>query len=82
MNKLIEAIRVYRKSGEELKVIAQVAALENKLPVTIEEGRELMNNILQGELDGGRAERAILEAVALRVSMETLKRKIALENTN
>lgn len=80
MNKLLDALRAYEKSGEELANIASVAALENKLNLSVEEGRELMDRCMKGEMDGARAERAILEAVALKKSMEIVKRNLALNN--
>lgn len=80
MEKLLQAIRAFEKAGEELSNIAAVSSLERKLKLDVKEGRELMDRIAQGSIMGARAERSILEAVALGTAMEILKQKIAEEN--
>lgn len=76
MNNLEAAIKKFEKAAEELANAAAVMALR-KTDITVERGRELTDRILFGEKMGARAERRILEAVALGTAMEILKRKIA-----
>lgn len=76
MNNLESAIKEYEKSAENLANAAAVATASKRLDITVEEGRELMDRISFGELLGARAERSILEAVALGVAIEVVKMKI------
>lgn len=80
MNKnLDQAIRNFEKAAEELATCAAVEALGNKIKVSVEEGRELMDRINWAGIQGCRAERRVLEAVALGTAMDIIKNKIAEE---
>ena len=73
--KFEEALINYEKAAEEVMVAAQVAVLERKIDLSVEEGREKMDRLLQGQLFGARAERAILEGVALNTAFEVVKQQ-------
>ena len=76
---LEEAIRNFERAGEELATCAAVESLSNKIHVSVEEGREMMDRIQWAEIQGCRAERRILEAVALATAMLIIKGKIESE---
>lgn len=76
---LKQAIAAYEKAGEELANVAALAAIHRSTEITVEDGRELMDRVLAGEVFGARAERAILEAVALTTAFQVLKKKLKIE---
>jgi len=76
MNNVEQAIKAYEKAGEEVFNVIAVAVVGRKIDLGIETGRELMDRLLQGQLMGAKAERTILEGVALTTAMEILKSKI------
>lgn len=56
----MEKILAYQKAGEEVRDAAFTALLHSRDYVSLEEGREMRDRVLQGEVDGAAAERAIL----------------------
>lgn len=62
-------IEIYAKAGEELRNKAYVIALEGT-DLGLEKGRDLRSRILQAEVDGAGAERAILAMVAITKTKE------------
>lgn len=76
MNKIDAYIAAYEKAAEELKNVLAVAVLERKIDLTVEAGRDLMDRISYGTLLADRAERSILEGVALSTALAIVKKAI------
>lgn len=66
---LEQYIAKYQKAGEQLRNKAYVMALEG-VDLGLEKGREMKALILQGEVDGAGAERAIMAMIATTKAKE------------
>jgi hypothetical protein len=77
MNALLSAIRAFEKAGEEVKNAAMVAAADKRSNINVEDGRSMIDRLIEGELNAARAERAILEIVSLGTAIEIVKMKLA-----
>lgn len=71
MDNLIKAVADYEKAGENVKNAAWIAFMDNKIDISIQDGHELMDRLNLAEISGARAERRILEAVAITKARET-----------
>jgi hypothetical protein len=68
MDNLIKAIEKYEIAGEEVRNAAYVSFVDKREDIELEKGRQLRDRLLLSQLNGARAERAILEAVAISVA--------------
>lgn len=68
MKNLRDKIAAYERAGEEVRNAAIIEFIEKKSDVSVETARELMDRLQEAECNGGRAERKILEAMAITVA--------------
>ena len=54
-----------------------VAAADKRSNINVEDGRSMIDRLIEGELNAARAERAILEIVSLGTAIEIVKMKLA-----
>lgn len=70
MDKLLEKIRQYEVAGENVRNAAWVAFVDSKVDVSVELARELTDRLNLAEIDGAKAERAIIKAMAITVARQ------------
>lgn len=75
MEKLTKLLRAAEKICEEVANAAYVMAL-GKQDVSVAEGRELRDRLLEAQMNLARGERAVLEKVALGSAKEILRMKL------